>query len=212
MDRAVREKITPLSPFSIRSPGNFFAARDITLSEGLESACHRRRTAGARSKFGGSSRDAMDEMPSTSTNSRSTPAPANTGVSQRRTAHAGFFAGFSGCLYTTLLPLPAADLWIFPPPCRRTRSRGGTHPGNISRPAPRRHSLPTTRALSHLSLCHRLQDTARPPPQSRLPRHVLWPKKLRTRSLQAGCHRVRSVGPPRGGKARAHRPRSPHAP
>ena len=211
MDRAVREKITPLSPFSIRSPGNFFAARDITLSEGLESACHRRRTAGARSKFGGSfsrchGRDAQH------LNELSKHTGAGKHRRQRRTAHAGFFAGFSGCLYTTLLPLPAADLWIFPPPCRRTRSRGGTHPGNISRPAPRRHSLPTTRALSHLSLCHRLQDTARPPPQSRLPRHVLWPKKLRTRSLQAGCHRVRSVGAPRGGKARAHRPRSPHAP
>src|SRR5438046_10029601 len=115
MDRAVREKITPLSPFSIRSPGNFFAARDITLSKGLESAYHRRRTAGARSKFGGSfsrchGRDAQH------LNEPSKHTGAGNHRRQRRTAHAGFFGGFSGCLYPTILPLTAPDRMFFATP------------------------------------------------------------------------------------------------
>src|SRR5437868_5895583 len=53
------------------------------------------------------------------------------------------------------------------------------------------------RPVSHLSLRHRLQDTSRPSPQSRLPGRVFGPEKLRARSFQEGCHRVRLVGPPR---------------
>src|SRR5438046_10029602 len=84
MDRAVREKITPLSPFSIRSPGNFFVARDITLSEDWSRLTIEDALPALVLNSEVLSRDAMDETPSTSTNPRSTPAPATTGVSDER--------------------------------------------------------------------------------------------------------------------------------
>ncbi len=106
------------------------------------------------------------------------------------------FSKGSSHAFEELFSLQTADFWFLSTARLRVRSGGGADAGDFPCPAPRQCPLRAPGALPHVSLRDWFQDSSRSSSQSRLPRHVLWPKKLHSRSRQAGRDRIRPLGPP----------------
>src|SRR5438132_4797230 len=122
-------------------------------------------------------RHAMDETPSSQPNPQGAPVSSHTGISDERLMLA--FSQGSSEAFTELFSRYKQPIYG----SFRRRLTEPTHAEELTQETflalLRAATRYQPRPVSHLSLRHRLQDTSRPSPQSRLPGRVFGPEKLR---------------------------------